>query len=91
MTTHRVTGIDLQSLHYLLWKRADQTHTLRIDKTDLGNQLGVNRNTVGRKISALVKIGALIAPPNKKHQSNVRYTVVDPLNIDAVTYRSYRA
>ena len=72
-------GVFLPGLHYYLWiKRSPRLNTIRINVSELARLIGVNPNTMGRKIKELVDEGRLVVTGEHLPVNQRGYTVVDP-------------
>ena len=72
-------GIHIPSLHYYLWiRREPRLNTIRIHTGRLAKQIGVNPQTMSRKISTMVDEGRLLMTGQQLPANQRGYTVVDP-------------
>lgn len=67
-------GIDVESLHWMLWDRADVRHQVKVNEQELADQFQVSRGRVSHVILAMREAGRIHRPAGSRGP----YTVAKP-------------
>jgi predicted transcriptional regulator len=78
--------LDLETLHCILWNRAEPDATIRLTQNEFCKELGTSRYTLNRALQSLVEAGCLDRLTRSGSAITQKYVVIDPAAIDPDAY-----
>lgn len=70
--------IDHMKFHRLLWGKVDRNHTLYVDQTAIGAELGVNKWVMHRLMRAVIRDGRVKPVSKRATTMSGKVEVIDP-------------